>query len=44
MNISLPASGASAWDQFFSITLPLLKPVTFFVMTMGLIGTFQLFD
>ena len=36
--------GANAWDQFFSITLPLLKPVTFFVMTMGVIGTFQLFD
>lgn len=36
--------GANAWDQFFSITLPLLKPVTFFVVTMGVIGTFQLFD
>jgi multiple sugar transport system permease protein len=36
--------GANAWEQFLFITLPLLKPVTFFVMTMGIIGTFQLFD
>jgi multiple sugar transport system permease protein len=36
--------GANAWEQFLFITLPLLKPVTFFVMTMGVIGTFQLFD
>lgn len=36
--------GATAWQQFFSITLPLLKPVTFFVVAMGIIGTFQLFD
>jgi multiple sugar transport system permease protein len=36
--------GANAWEQFLFITLPSLKPVTFFVMTMGIIGTFQLFD
>ncbi|MBF2047436.1 MAG: sugar ABC transporter permease [Elainella sp. C42_A2020_010] len=36
--------GASAWEQFSHITLPLLKPVTFFIVTMGIIGTFQLFD
>jgi multiple sugar transport system permease protein len=36
--------GATAWEQFLFITLPLLKPVTFFVVAMGLIGTFQLFD
>lgn len=36
--------GANAWDQFWNITLPLLKPVTFFVVAMGIIGTFQLFD
>lgn len=36
--------GATGWQQFRFITLPLLKPVTFFVMTMGVIGTFQLFD
>jgi multiple sugar transport system permease protein len=36
--------GATGWEQFLFITLPLLKPVTFFVVAMGLIGTFQLFD
>lgn len=36
--------GATRWEQLFYITLPALKPVTFFVMVMGIIGTFQLFD
>jgi multiple sugar transport system permease protein len=36
--------GANAWEQFLFITVPLLKPVTFFVVAMGIIGTFQLFD
>ncbi len=36
--------GANSWEQFLYITLPLLQPVTFFVMAMGIIGTFQLFD
>lgn len=36
--------GASWWDKFVCITLPFLKPVTFFIVVMGIIGTFQLFD
>jgi multiple sugar transport system permease protein len=36
--------GASNWQQLTRITLPLLKPVTFFVVVTGIIGTFQLFD
>lgn len=36
--------GANWWDKFIYITLPFLKPVTFFVIVMGIIGTFQLFD
>ncbi|HEY9633819.1 MAG TPA: sugar ABC transporter permease [Coleofasciculaceae cyanobacterium] len=36
--------GANKWDQFISITVPLLKPVTFFIVVMSVIGTFQLFD
>jgi multiple sugar transport system permease protein len=36
--------GANAWKQFIHITVPMLKPVTFFVVAMGIIGTFQLFD
>lgn len=36
--------GATAWQAFRKITLPLLRPTTFFVVTLGLIGTFQVFD
>ena len=36
--------GANGWRQFIHITLPLLNPVTFFVASVGVIGTFQLFD
>lgn len=36
--------GATKWQQFRKITLPLLRPTTFFVVTIGLIGTFQVFD
>jgi len=36
--------GANWWDKFVCITLPFLQPVTFFVVVMGIIGTFQLFD
>lgn len=36
--------GASAWQRFRRITLPLLTPTTFFVVTISLIGSFQVFD
>ncbi len=36
--------GANAWQIFRRITVPLLRPTTFFVVTLGLIGTFQVFD
>jgi multiple sugar transport system permease protein len=36
--------GAGRWKQFTAITLPLIKPATFFTVVMGIIGTFQLFD
>jgi multiple sugar transport system permease protein len=36
--------GATAWQTFRRITLPLLRPATLFVITLGLIGTFQVFD
>jgi len=35
--------GASSRQQFFKITLPLLSPVIFFSLVMGLIGSFQTF-
>jgi multiple sugar transport system permease protein len=36
--------GASTLQHFFRITLPLMKPTLFFVLTIGLIGTWQVFD
>lgn len=35
--------GASAWRRFRSITLPLLRPTTFFLLITGQIAGFQLF-
>lgn len=36
--------GANGWTTFRKITLPLLRPTTFFVVTLGLMGTYQVFD
>ncbi|MFD2657621.1 carbohydrate ABC transporter permease [Gracilibacillus thailandensis] len=36
--------GASKFQQFRNITLPMLSPTTFFVAIMAIIGSFQVFD
>lgn len=36
--------GADAWNAFWKITFPLLRPGHFFVATVGVIGGLQLFD
>ncbi len=36
--------GATMWQIFRKITVPLLRPTIFFVVTLGLIGCFQVFD
>ena len=36
--------GASAWQRFRHLTLPMLRPTMFLVVTLGLIGTWQVFD
>jgi lactose/L-arabinose transport system permease protein len=36
--------GASAWDRFWHITVPMLKPVILFTTIISTIGTLQLFD
>ena len=36
--------GANVLQKFWYVTVPYLRPVTSFVVIMGLIGTFQLFD
>ncbi|MGX2041821.1 carbohydrate ABC transporter permease [Methylocaldum sp. MU1018] len=49
---SIPASlyeaaridGAGLWSRFRHITLPGIKPTLFFVATLGIIGSFQVFD
>ena len=35
--------GATNWQRFWKITLPLLKPTTFFVLVTSFIGSFQVF-
>jgi len=36
--------GANTYQQFFKITLPMLKPITSLVVTLGIIWSFQVFD
>jgi multiple sugar transport system permease protein len=36
--------GASKFQQFLFVTIPMLRPVIFFVVTVGVIGCFQVFD
>ncbi len=36
--------GASPWQRFRSVTLPLLTPTTFFALIISLINSFQVFD
>ncbi len=36
--------GAGWWQRFVAITLPSVRPITFLVVTLGLIGTLQMFD
>jgi multiple sugar transport system permease protein len=36
--------GANPRQHFFRVTLPMMKPTLFFVLTIGLIGTWQVFD
>ena len=35
--------GASGWQKFWNITMPLLSPTTFFLFVTGLIGSLQTF-
>ena len=41
---SASVDGASAWQQFTRITLPLLKPVLVYTLVTSLVGGMQMFD
>ncbi len=36
--------GASSWQRFWHVTLPLLRPTGLFVLVVSVIGAFQVFD
>ena len=36
--------GTTTWQHLRAVTLPALKPTMFLVLTLGLIGTWQVFD
>ena len=36
--------GANTWHEFWNVSLPLLRPIIFFAVTMTIIGNMQLFD
>lgn len=36
--------GATWWQRFRLVTVPMMKPAIVFVMTLGIIGTWQVFD
>ena len=36
--------GATSIQSFFKITMPLLKPINYLVITLGIIWSFQVFD
>jgi len=36
--------GTNRWQRFRNVTLPSIRPVLFLVLTLGLIGTWQVFD
>ena len=44
LNEAAMMDGANAWQRFWLITLPQLRPTLFTVLTLGLIGCWQVFD
>jgi multiple sugar transport system permease protein len=41
---SASLDGAGLWQKFYRITLPMLSPTLFFVITVSIINSFQVFD
>lgn len=36
--------GATPWERFIHVTVPIIKPITYMVVTLGIIWSFQAFD
>ncbi|MGG3940984.1 sugar ABC transporter permease [Peribacillus psychrosaccharolyticus] len=41
---SAEVDGANGWQKFISITMPLLKPITIYVLTISILAGFSLFN
>jgi multiple sugar transport system permease protein len=44
VNEAAALDGATEWRKFRHITVPMIRPAIFTVLTLGLIGTWQIFD
>lgn len=44
LNEAAELDGASEWRKFRHITVPMIRPTIFTIVTLGLIGTWQIFD
>ncbi len=44
VNEAAALDGATEWRKFRHITMPMIRPTIFTVVTLGLIGTWQIFD
>lgn len=44
VNEAAALDGASEWRKFRHITVPMIRPTIFTIVTLGLIGTWQVFD
>lgn len=44
VNEAAMVDGATGWQRFWQVTLPQLRPTLFTVLTLGLIGCWQVFD
>ena len=44
INEAAELDGASEWRKFRHITVPMIRPTIFTIVTLGLIGTWQIFD
>jgi len=44
VNEAADLDGATEWRKFRYITVPMIKPAIFTIVTLGLIGTWQIFD